>query len=800
MDDGPSPLPSPSSEGGSAYDLGDGMSMGGADVRTQLLLERRATMTAALYRSSPYDLILYLERAVVHADLGYPDLAAADAYRALLLADEVEDEYGEYHEQALESVRKYVGRGKELPDVLRHGELDPDGVGSGEQEEEGRRRSKDGGQGVGEQPEALLTNGSAPAPFGSRPEDEEADEADGIEPCQRLAAVASVRCFQILALSLLLCGCLRSAATFAARGLIVAPENRELRQIRIYIQTMARRRLGRRSRSGTGAGAERGEPAGGAPSGGGSTGTRQDAAVSDGAASDGTPAADARVDGADADDGKDEPISLADLPDMGVVRREVYPWNAHEPSDRFGAAALDGLNADLAKLAPKCEVRATELPLLVEAGFSTNAAANAYGRRLAEKPPPPARRQLGLFATQDIAPGDTVLEEYSLLTASGRLEGDACDACSEALPEVVHSAAVEGTREEEDDDDDDEEEGEGESQTTGPVPCPEPGCDAVFCSSFCLSAAQRAYHPFLCGSETARPVLDAVARDPSAVARRDAPEALYLLLVARAMAMALHSDASSSSSDTITTEHQQQHQQQQKHPLDLPQIRFLWGDFLPSRVNAIDQSPDAQAPPPTWTLPWSWAWNVEKPLHVLAVGYGVDVFAELPRTEAWVLNTLCAKFRGVASARQSAATLTAIAAAGAGPPGGGGGGGVGRVLGAAAAAAIARGPEVAAVHPFWCLANHDCDPNVRWDWAARMVLRARERRVVGGGVGGIKKGDEIMSHYCDVDLPVRLRREWMAGSLGGDCSCRRCRDEDEAERAAKARKAEYRKGVSDGTA
>ena len=122
----------------------------------------------------------------------------------------------------------------------------------------------------------------------------------------------------------------------------------------------------------------------------------------------------------------------------------------------------------------------------------------------------------------------------------------------------------------------------------------------------------------------------------------------------------------------------------------------------------------------------------------------VDIYAALPEYDLWVVNTLYAKFRGTASARKNPCD--------------------GR-------------PDVAAVHPYWCLANHDCDPNVTWDWGGRMVLRAREQRVVGGRPGGIKRGQEILNHYCDVSLPVQQRREWARGSLGGWCMCSRCRTE-----------------------
>lgn len=43
-----------------------------------------------------------LNLAKAYRNLGYPDLAIGDAYKALLLVDEVAEE-GEYHEEALEA-------------------------------------------------------------------------------------------------------------------------------------------------------------------------------------------------------------------------------------------------------------------------------------------------------------------------------------------------------------------------------------------------------------------------------------------------------------------------------------------------------------------------------------------------------------------------------------------------------------------------------------------------------------------------------------------------------------------------
>ena len=137
----------------------------------------------------------------------------------------------------------------------------------------------------------------------------------------------------------------------------------------------------------------------------------------------------------------------------------------------------------------------------------------------------------------------------------------------------------------------------------------------------------------------------------------------------------------------------------------------------------------------------------------------VDIFTALDRCDAWVVNTLYAKFRGTASARLSMKD--------------------GR-------------PEVCAVHPMWCLANHSCAPNVKWEWGGEIRFSAREEGEIvrwgkdggrGQRKGGIAKGAEVLSHYCDVDLGVSGRREWAVGALGGICICDRCLwEEKEQER------------------
>ncbi|KAK2594111.1 hypothetical protein QQS21_008166 [Conoideocrella luteorostrata] len=539
------------------------------DLREQLL-DRRLQLTEGL-DGQPYDLILYLQRAVVHSHLGYPDLACGDAYKALLLTDEIANEGFEYHESAMESIMMHTV--VPIPEVMVFGDLPEEWS-----------------------PAAIESLGG------------------GGEAARRLAVLASIRAYQILSLSLLLCGCLQSAYNFCERGLKLAPQNTELLHTRKNINTVARRRLRR------------------------------------------------------------DEFDVHDLPDHGVVRREVYPWNTHEP-DRFAKESLDTLNAYLKDMAPKCAVQVATLPVLLEGASNTD----HYNII-------PTCKQLGVFAIEDIGPGEDVLREYSLLTANNRLKDPVCDACGSDLPPLGSENAA--------------------------VNCDE--ChDTVFCSQYCHDTAQERYHPSVCEKD-----VDAIAKDSEA---SEADETLYLLLLSRVLALAAH---------------------QEIHPLDVREVRFIWGDFVPTASNDIDVSPSA-GPPPTWTLPFSFKYNIETPLHILEK-MDIDIYTSLSRYDLWVLNTLFAKFRGTASARKNPRD--------------------GR-------------PDVAAVHPYWCLANHDCNPNVTWDWGGRMVLKAREERIVGARPGGVKKGEEILNHYCDISLPVQQRREWARGSLGGWCMCQRCRDE-----------------------
>lgn len=543
-----------------------------ADRVTQERLERREQLTNDL-AVSPYNLILYLERAVIYSHLGYPDLAAGDAYRALLLTDEVRNDGFEYHEQALAALSNYSSAPDALPEVLRHGALS--------------RGSAD------------IVNGHGP---------------QGPGPEQELAAIAAIRCYQVMALSLLLCGCLKSAHEHAQRGLAALPDNQELLTAREHILIVARRRL------------------------------------------------------------ETDNIDLDDLPEWGVVRREVYPWNTYEP-DRFSSQTLAFLNSELAFVAPKCAVKISKLPLLLPDKSSTD----GYEYMATGD-------QLGLFAREDIAPKELVLDEYSVLTANNRHKWSACDACSSDLPPL-------GAKD-------------------GRVSCAG-GCDAVFCNQFCHDQAQELYHPAVCDMD-----VDSIAKD---VGPLEHEMALFLLLLARLLAMSAHQDT---------------------HPLELKDIKYIWGDFLSTHENAVSLAPDA-APPSKWTLPFSFRYNIQGPLHVLEK-MDVDIFQTLTNHDLWVLNTCYAKLRGTASSRKND---------------------------------IDGRSDVAAVHPLWCLANHDCNPNVSWEWGGRMRLSCKEQRVVGNAPGGIRAGEEILNHYCDIRLPVEERRSWAMPTLGGRCMCQRCRDE-----------------------
>lgn len=562
------------------------------------LLQARAQTTTRLY-ADPHNPHLYLERARLYEKLGFPDLAAADAYRALSLLESVPDPDGcEFHARKVKNLS-----------VDEAGQM-------------GRREQDEGSE--------------------DEDADEDADEDDGTIPVSQEEYDAIIgEVYAVFVRSLVRCGCYRDAYEFGVRGIGLL-RDLDVRDgtsaaMAVLDETMEHIRQVYQSR----------------------TGSQESVSL--------------------------DLIDPARLPAQGYARRVLYPWNEHEP-DRRATETLQLLNDRMAKIAPKCEVRAVALPAL----HGTNSSDAEVSV------------QLGLFAKEDIAPNEIILHESSLLTATNRLHDDLCDACNAPLPEL--------------------------SAAEPPVAC-EGGCaDTVFCSQACHDTAQRVYHGAICGLEDGLESIGKDIPDP-----KDKADYLYLLLLGRALAMSATQDI---------------------HALDMPEVKYIWGDFHDFDINA----PPSNTADDTATLPFSFQLNILQPTRFLEE-MEIDPYASLQRYDTWILNTLYAKFRGTASGRLSTWD---------------------------------GGPELCAVHPLWCLANHSCDPNVRWEWGGEITFRARndEERAVwvrhmdldgrrvpemkGPKAGGIGKDMEILNHYCDIGLEVKERRGWASGALGGICRCERC--------------------------
>jgi hypothetical protein len=575
------------------------------DRQAQLLLHR-ADLTDALVQDGLQPGLVY-ERAQTYRELGYADLAAADAYLALTLTETGLD-----------------------PD---HSDL---------------------------QPVTVIDGDVVPWP----PEDD-----------QDAASVLKIKSMKLLAACLIELGCLQDAYDFCVQLDEASKDDPETETEREQLSDLIRQKYQ----------AMHGKP----------EPLRQ---------------------------GEDLDLATAKLPNSGFARREVYPWNEHEP-DRSSPGALQELNNRLKAVAPNLEVRSTNLPVLHDLNILP------YDHETTTSTTAPTSLQLGLFATRPLPPSTPILRERSTLTAMRTLHASLCDNCCAPLPSL--------------------------SSPSPPIPCPQCSGDAIFCSPACQLLAQSLYHPLLCGNDDG---LDEIGRDPFS---QTPAEDLYFLLVARAVAMAAH---------------------QGVHPLDLPQVQYLWGDF-----GSDDPDSAPPPPPPAATLPFTFQHNVVLPfrfLSTLALTHpelSPGSACYLRNYDAWVVATLLAKCRGVASARQSTWD--------------------GR-------------PEVAAVHPMWCLANHSCSPNVEWAWGqakrgddsgareggeegqqdgeegarggdSEIVFKVRDKVVwkrpasEQHGEGeeewqGVKAGEEILNHYCDVRLPVGERREWASGALGGHCMCERC--------------------------
>ncbi|KAL9575944.1 MAG: hypothetical protein Q9212_007535, partial [Teloschistes hypoglaucus] len=232
------------------------------DLLTQQLLER------------PYSTFIYIERAWCYEELGYPDLGTGDAYRALLLTDEISDDSGEYHEEALEAfcedVRSRLGHGSSL---------------------------KFGTHFYIAQDEHVDTTHRIP----TGPREAIFDECEDSTFLLSITDLQRLNCFALLSRLLPQIGCLRSAYDFMERGLAAAPaKDMEF--------TSRRREITKKYNTIL---------------------LEKDPNWNDW---DWNP--------------------KTDLPEQGHARRDLYPWNHHEP-DRFSEENLSFLNERLKTIAPK---------------------------------------------------------------------------------------------------------------------------------------------------------------------------------------------------------------------------------------------------------------------------------------------------------------------------------------------------------------------------------------------------------------------------------------------------------------
>ncbi|KAF2132159.1 hypothetical protein P153DRAFT_383047 [Dothidotthia symphoricarpi CBS 119687] len=530
--------------------------------------------------AQPYSIVHRLKLAEAYKFLGYPDLAVGDAYKALLLVDEIAEE-GEYHDEVFEAATS-----------------------------------------------DFLTEKMTNLAMNPGKEEQRSDEDQVVTWAK---TNWSKTAYDVLVECLMFCGCLRSAYDYNTRAQQAFPDDTTFKKHNDTLSKKLRAYFEAKSEN-------------------------------------------------------PDDVDIDEYPDKGVVRREQYPWNEFEP-DRFSDECLQFLNDEMASIAPSLEVKIAELPLLSTS--STDQSSSSETRFV---------KQLGVFAKEDILPGQQILDEKSLLTAVSRLHDTYCDACSTLLPSARDVSSAESS---------------GDSAIT----CEE--CDEVFfCSTDCHDLAQDSYHSSICG----------VSMDQGKVPASEAADSLYSLLLVRALALAETQDV---------------------HPLELKEVRYIWGDYHALNLDTVwqvdtqGQLNDAFGSVPQ-TLSFSFNSNVLLPLHILEK-MDVNIFTQSHRYDTWVFNTLYAKFRGTASARQG----------------------------------LDGRPEIGAVHPMWCLANHSCDPNVAWEWQGSMKFWTREKLVEWEGRDpskkpGLRRGEEVFSHYCDVRLPVQERREWAVGALGGDCVCPRC--------------------------
>ena len=583
-----------------------------------------ATITAQLTAATnAYNPLLYLERANAYLDLGYPDLACGDAYRAVLLTDYVRD-YSEEEELNLEPEESASDSGQDSPSAK---EADED-----EDEEED--------------------------------EEEDDDREDAEEFRAATYALEHLRAASSTPATLL--GELEESSMLLLTRCLLATGSVD--------ETIEYCHLGRRRFPDSAAFAALLETATATPGSG------------------------------------------------GKARRFVYPWNTHEP-DRFSKATVRHLNDDVVpRSSSNIEIRVVKLPLLGET-------AEVLGET----------QHLGMFATKDIAVGELCLREESALTVvTDPAEGGLCEYCGQrwrrALEASRPSLMMPGQRKAPKIEKEEEVQPENHETYTCDL-CVQSEAELdevvvpVWCSKHCRDSAMAKYHPALCSRPIAPFHRAAQSAPPSTGLTTGSQPGgnVYALLMMKAFAMALC---------------------QGVHPLDLEEVKYLYG------VPPVEEG--------DLRIGWGWEENVRGAVGILEA-LGIDVFdgqwrprnhphstdtatAATPEWwNTWVVNTLIAKFRGVASGRQDASGNT----------------------------------EAAAAHTLYSLTNHDCAPSAAWQCSGIVKFRG-----IGDGEIAVRQGEEVKISYCDVRLGYRERRAWMMGCLGGCCMCERCLSEERGEEQA----------------
>lgn len=158
----------------------------------------------------PYSIPHRLLRACWYSVLGYPDLAAGDAYKVLLLLDEASDEAGEYHEEVLDDLRNWI-RGY-CPSGRQGGETRPGSLGF-----------------VLEIIHELEYSEVAGEAFDSFKEDHEEQALE--KALEWLEEICYVTAYRVLARSLWICRCWKSAVDFLERGRRHFSEHRWLKML-----------------------------------------------------------------------------------------------------------------------------------------------------------------------------------------------------------------------------------------------------------------------------------------------------------------------------------------------------------------------------------------------------------------------------------------------------------------------------------------------------------------------------------------------------------------------------------------